>query len=182
MRWWVGLLVVAAFASAGCSSSSKPSGSGTTAPTSSPSTGGGGGSSSTVSSTTNPAKSRPVNVDKTKAVRDQLTAAFAAGRHLNPAYVAGPVLGTIHYAYDPATRTYWALTDFAASNAATEAHQRLSGTPDDPYIQFQDGPMVLAHVVGSSWKLVTDTGGLVCPPTPPAAILALWNIGVTDCH
>lgn len=36
--------------------------------------------------------------------------------------------------------------------------------------------MVLSQTTGT-WRLVTDTGGLVCAPPLPAPILALWGVG-----
>lgn len=140
-------------------------------------TGATGASGATSSSTAPPAPVAPTNVHVDDSVRAALVAAFAAGRHLDPTYVAGTVPGSVYDAYDPATQTFWVLADFSASAAALKAHQRLQGTPSDPLVQFQDGPMVLSRTVGSSWKLVSDTGGLICPPRPPAAILALWSVG-----
>ena len=145
-------------------------GSSTTAPT----------STSTSGSTT---ASGPVNVSLTAAVQRELAVAFAAGRHMDVRFVAGIVSGSGHAAYDASTGIAWALADFSPSAAAQRAHDRLDGTPNDPFIEFQDGPIVLSRTNGSAWKFVTDTGGLVCPPRPPAAVLALWGVGGgADCH
>lgn len=132
-------------------------------------------SSTTPTSTTN--ASLPRNLATDASVRAALVVAFADGQRIDVNYVAGTVAGSVYYAYDPDTHTFWALADFSASDAAQRAHQRLSGTPSDPFIYFQDGPMVLSRTDTSAWRLVGDTGGLVCPPRPPAAVLALWAIG-----
>jgi hypothetical protein len=121
--------------------------------------------------------SRAHNLPMTEAVRANLVAAFAAARDLDARFVAGTVPGSVYYGYDPGTGAYWALADFSASNAARVEHERLQGTPNDPYVAFQDGPMVLSQTTGTAWRLVTDTGGLVCTPPVPAPLLALWGVG-----
>jgi hypothetical protein len=37
--------------------------------------------------------------------------------------------------------------------------------------------MVFSQKQGEAWRFVTDTGGLVCSPPVPAAVLALWGVG-----
>ncbi len=118
----------------------------------------------------------------TPAVRAGLVSAFAAGRHLDPAYVAGVVPGSVRDAYDPVGRREWAIADFAASAAAQKAHERLNGKAGDPLVAFQDGPIVFSRAVGARWTFVSDTGGLICPPRPPAAVLAHWSIKTVDCQ
>ncbi len=127
-------------------------------------------------STSTTGDSRPRNLPVNDSVRAALVTAFAAGQHIDRSYVANTV-GRVYYAYDPGTRAYWALANFSASDAARRAHARLQGTPNDPYIQFQDGPIVFSRTERSAWKLVTDTGGLVCPPLLPAPVIASWGVG-----
>jgi hypothetical protein len=114
-------------------------------------------------------------------VRGQLADAFAKGQHLSRSYVAGTTPGSVYYAHDPATHAFWALAQFTPSTAGDNAHTQFNGTANDPYVQFQDGPFVFTKPDGGSWVMVGDTGGLVCPPRPPASVLALWGIHNADC-
>ena len=52
------------------------------------------------------------------AVREELTAAFADYKGIPPSDVAG-ISGSVYYAYDPATDTYWALANFVPSLRAS---------------------------------------------------------------
>ena len=181
----VGAAGLLAVALVGCSSSSKtpakarPS---TTTSGTQPTTSVSTPQSGSVSTTGAGNATQPQNLTTTDAVRAALVAAFAAGLHIDRSYVSGTVAGSVYYAYVPATHTYWALAEYAPSNAALQAHNRLDGTPDDPLVKFQGSPFVLSRIDGSGWKLVKDTGGLVCPPRPPASVLALWSVGGgSDC-
>ena len=118
-----------------------------------------------------------VNRVFTAEIRAGLVVAFAIGRRIDRAYVRGVVLTGARYAYDPVGGLEWALVDFTASAAAARAHERLQGAAGDPLVQLQDGPMVLSRHPGARWRFVSDTGGLVCPPRPPA----LWRIRTDDC-
>jgi hypothetical protein len=165
-----------------CSSSSKPSVPTTSTSTSSapaPATSATSPPASTRVPTSGPRattiSSGPMNLATTAAVRAALVAAFASGQHLEPRYVAGTVKGSVYYAFDGTTYTYWAMAEFSPTPAADEAHKRLDGAPGDPAIQFQDGPWIFSRGASGSWRLVGDTGGSICPPRPPARVLALWG-------
>jgi hypothetical protein len=115
-------------------------------------------------------------------VRAALVAAFAAGQHLKPSYVAGTVKGSVYYGFDPATAKYWAVARFSPTAAARAADQRLNGGAGDPLIQFQDGPWVFSRGPDSAWKLAGDTGGGLCAPSPPQSLLTLWGNGARGCQ
>ena len=168
--------IVAMMLLGACSSSSKSS-----APTSTPSAPAPSTTSppsSTVVPTSGPrtttTSSGPTNLVTTDTVRAALVAAFASGQHLEPRYVAGTVKESVYYAFDSTTRQYWAMAEFSPTPAADDAHARLDGAPGDPAIQFQGGPWIFNRGAAGSWRLVGDTGGSICPPRPPASVLALW--------
>jgi hypothetical protein len=69
------------------------------------------------------------NLVITSAVRSELTAAYAAYRRISPSDITGTEPGSVHYAYDLATDTYWALANFAPSLTA----------PPRVLVGFQDG-------------------------------------------
>ena len=52
------------------------------------------------------------------SVKSQLVAAFVAGWHLKAGQVAGTAPGSLYYAYDQTTRTYWAEAAFLAARGA----------------------------------------------------------------
>jgi hypothetical protein len=128
------------------------------------------------SSTPSRSNSAPQNLVTTNVVRSALVTAFATGQHLPVAYVQGTVPGSVYYAYDPETHTFWALAQFSSSDAARLAHDQYGGTSKDPYVQFQDGPFIFKRTASSQWNMVGDTGGLVCAPRVPAGVLAVWGI------
>jgi hypothetical protein len=146
----------------------------TTAPRSSQSTSAPTTPATTAKAVTNGAA--PMNLVTTNAVRAALVDAFATGQHISRSYVAGTAPGSVYYAYDPGTHAYWALAQFSSSAAAAQAHQQFAGTAKDPYIQFQDGPWIFKSPDNSSWTLVGDTGGTVCPSSLPMSLVRLWNL------
>ena len=101
--------------------------------------------------------------------------AFESGTTLDPKYVAGTVKGSVYYGLDPGTHTYWALADFAATEAAQQAHRQLQGGQRDPLVNFQDGPFVFSRPPGAAWKMVGDSGGRFCGPRPPVPVLMMWG-------
>ncbi len=91
-------------------------------------------------SATTPTSPQPVHRVADAAVRQKLLAAFIAFRSnaanapgyvaIPPSAVAGIAPRTLHYAYDPATGTYWAVADFNPTEAASQTAA---------FIGFQDG-------------------------------------------
>jgi hypothetical protein len=69
------------------------------------------------------------NLVISSAERDALTAAFVAVKGISPSDVGGTYPGSVYYAYDPATDTYWALAQFWPSRTASF----------DVQVSFQDG-------------------------------------------
>jgi hypothetical protein len=111
------------------------------------------------------------------AVRGELATAWAAGQHLRRSDVAGTKKGSVFYAYDGPSRTYWAVANFEPSLSALTKHRRLNGASGDPTIQFQDGPFILRGPVGGAWTLVGDTGGApICQDRVPATVIAAWQL------
>lgn len=124
---------------------------------------------------------RPTTVEPTRArnlvastaVRNQLIAAWVAAQHLNREDVAGTRPGSVYYGYLPATRTYWAVAQFTPS---AEAIQHSHSPGGGPIVQFQDGPWVFSQPTGGPWRLVTDSGGVLCPGEVPRALVQVWAL------
>ena len=110
------------------------------------------------------------NLVITSAVRSELTAAYAAYRRISPPDITGTEPGSIHYAYDPATDTYWALANFAPSLTA----------PPRVLVGFQDGVSwgFFTKVGSGPWK--TQLGGepVLCLEVRffPRAVLTAWAL------
>jgi hypothetical protein len=136
-----------------------------------------------------PGSVRDLAVDRD--VRHELTAAYADYRGISPSDVAGTAPGSVYYAYDPATYTYWAEADFLPSSTASV--KALVGFQDGASIGFFTGignggwhvqlggaPVVCTEVrffpqaVLIAWSLPADTAGFGCggsqPPRPAPAI------------
>lgn len=127
--------------------------------------------------TTSRVNAGPRNLAISQSVHDALVATFATHQGFPLSYVGGEVPGSVYYAYDPGTGTYWALASYTPSAEASRAHDRLAaGSANDPLIGFQDGPFKFSRAEGAAWRLVGDTGGLICPP-PPESVLAVWALG-----
>ena len=72
---------------------------------------------------------RPQNLPVTAAVRQQLIAAYEAGKGLPSDGVTGTSPGSVYYALDPATGVHWAFANFEASSTLTTQQ----------YVSLQDG-------------------------------------------
>jgi hypothetical protein len=112
-------------------------------------------------------------------VRDQIIAAWVAGVRLEPGDVAGVSPGTAYYGYMPSTGTYWAVAMFDPTEAWERKARASPGS--SVALQFQDGPWVFSHKRGQGWRYVGATGGEVCPPKVPAAMLAAWGLSAGSC-
>jgi hypothetical protein len=84
-----------------------------------------------------PAPSGVSNLVVPDPVRSELTAAYVAYMHFNPANIAGTTPRSVYYAYDATTGTYWAMATFQPTKAA------LGSKPGSPafnmLVNMQDG-------------------------------------------
>jgi len=163
----IAIVVVGALALAGCSSGTSQAAK----------------SSSTVSTTSTIAPSTSTapstsNLVVTDATRAALEAAGAALNSLPAAAYTGLRPGETYYAYDSATRTYWAGAGLLPSPSSTPA--QVSTQDDGAYLLF-DRPQ------GGPWKaygvgLAGSPEGTPCPVMVPDAILALWGWPAGSCR
>ena len=110
------------------------------------------------------------NLVISSAVRSELTAAYVAYRRISSSDVAGTRPGSVHYAYDPATDTYWALANFAPSGTAA---LRVK-------VGFQDGPSwgFFTRAGSGPWKAQTGGEPVVCLEVRffPRSVLTAWSL------
>jgi hypothetical protein len=108
----------------------------------------------------------------TSAGKTGLTTAFVTFKGISSDEVAsgGPVPGSVYYAYDPATDTYWAAASFLPVNTLTlsalEAFQ-------------QGGDIAMYQKAGDgSWQVQTGASSLTClaPNFFPQAVLVAWSL------
>ncbi len=128
------------------------------------------GSASFHSATAATAASAAKNLVATEAVRSGLVAAFAAAHHLTLAEVGGTAPGSVFYAYDSTTHSYWAAAFFFPPT-------RDSATMK---ISFQDagGDGVFSRTATGAWRFLGDGAPLSCAEDHdlPNAVLKLWGI------
>jgi len=125
------------------------------------------GSTVRSSSTTSPTGVQ--NLPVTDQLRAQLVAAGAALHGTKPSDYNGLRAGTTYYAYDPATKTYWAAG--ALDPKAPDGQAAISNQDDGSYLLF-------TRTATGSWTAtnVGQTGpDSTCAKTPPAAVLAAWQ-------
>jgi hypothetical protein len=112
------------------------------------------------------------NLVVTSAERSELTAAFVAYKGVPLSEVAGgePVPGSVYYAYDPATGTFWAAANFAEVNG-------LSLKAMETYQNGGDIGMFRKAGAGS-WQVQTAASSLDClaPHFFPKAVLIAWSL------
>ena len=103
-------------------------------------------------------------------VRQELTAAYADDRGISPADVAGTIPGSVYYAYDPATHTYWAQVNFLPSSTASVK----------VLVGFQDGASIgfFTRIGTGSWQAQLDGVPVVCTEVRffPRAVLIAWSL------
>src|SRR5580658_880144 len=110
------------------------------------------------------------NLPVSREVRNELTVAYVNSRGISLSDVAGTVPGSVYYAYDPATDTYWAEATFMGSRTA----------PVKVLVGFQDGGSIgfFDRAARSGWQV--DVGGvpIVCFEVPffPPAVLMAWSL------
>jgi hypothetical protein len=154
------------FVLAGC-------GSGSSGVTSTASLGPSAASSATTSApvaSASAATAAAVNEVATPALKAALRAAYIVLNHLSSSEVAGPLPGTLYYAYLPATGTYWAIAHFRATPHASLRAQ----------VGFQDGGDigVFTHASGRPWTAKIGGEPFPCQGELPAPVFALWGLGV----
>jgi hypothetical protein len=172
-----GSLCTAMLALAACSSAAPGSPAVTSAPTTgaastpAPST----AAPSSPQATTTPS-TKPANLTADAGVRQGLLAAFTAFRSnaantpgfaaIPPSAVGGITPGTLYYAFDPATGTYWAVATFSATKAASQTSASVG---------FQDGgnKAVFMRPSGGSWQVKSVGACLGGLPVAVASALAL---------
>ena len=141
---------------AGCTATAKPTAAQSAAVSVPAATATAAPSAATASATT-PTSAQPVHLVADATVRHELLATFIAFRRngantapgfaaIPPSAVAGIAPRTLHYAYDPATGTYWAVADFSPTEAASQTAA---------FIGFQDGgnAAVFTQPPGGSWRV-----------------------------
>jgi hypothetical protein len=110
------------------------------------------------------------NLAVNREARNELTAAYADYRGISPADVAGTRPGSVYYAYDPATYTYWAQADFAPSSTAS--FKVLVG--------FQDGASIglFTRIANGRWQVRLGGEPVVCAEVRffPQAVLTAWSL------
>ncbi len=93
-----------------------------------------------------------------------------AFKQISASDVAGTQPGTVYYAYDPATDTYWAMANFDPSSTA----------PMDVVVDFQDGGSTgLFQKAGAGpWQVQLGSVPPICAELRffPSAILAAWSM------
>ncbi len=104
--------------------------------------------------------------------RSALTAAFVAykGISITDVLGGGPVQGSVYYAYDPATDTYWAAAYFMPSSAASPS---ALGALDN------GGRIAMYRKAGAGvWQVQTASTSLTCeaPHFFPQAVLVAWSL------
>jgi hypothetical protein len=155
---------------------SSTSQSGTAAPSPSAPT---GSASPPATTTTPPVTGSARTLVLPPLVRDQIIAAWVAGRGAERGDVEGISPGTGYYGYMPSTGTYWATADFDPTGAW---ERKAKAAPNSRVaLLFQDGPWVFSHKQGQAWRYLGDTGGVVCPPQVPAPMLAAWGLSTQNC-
>jgi hypothetical protein len=103
-------------------------------------------------------------------VRHELTAAFANYKGISPSDIAEIEPGSVYYADDPATDTYWARADFLPSRTA----------PFKVLVGFQDGASIglFTRFANGSWQVQLGGEPAVCAEVAffPPAVLTAWSL------
>ena len=103
-------------------------------------------------------------------VRNELTAAYVNLREISLSDVAGTIPGSVYYAYDPATDTYWAEANFLPSRTASLK----------VLVGFQDGGSVGFYVraARSGWQVQLGGAPITCTEVRffPPAVLRAWSL------
>jgi len=110
------------------------------------------------------------NLVASAAVKSQLLAAFAAAKDVPVSDVAGSDPGSVYYAYDPATQTYWAKATYAPA----------STDPQSVADAFQDGTSNGFFKESGSGPWQAEIGGepVTCGVLKffPQSVLVVWSL------
>jgi hypothetical protein len=177
-----GIALLATVALAACSATQTPSSAGsanghTTTPAAiapaSPAATEAASPSAGTSGTTPTGPGSVQNLVITSAEKSELTAAYLAfrgGIPLSDVAGEGPMAGSVYYAYDPATDTYWALAVFEPSSTASL----------DVQVGFQDGDNIgmFQKDGATAWQATSAGEPAYCAEAKyfPAAVLTAWSI------
>lgn len=164
------LISVVAVAVAGCgpfSSSSSVAATASSQPTSSAVSAPTAASATTPSAT---ASSGAVqNLVATAAVKSELLAVFAASHNIPVSDVLGTAPGSVYYAYDPATQTYYAKATY----------EPKTSDPLSVTVGFQDGGQggYFKKSGSAPWQVESMGQPAVCTALRffPSAVLAVWD-------
>jgi hypothetical protein len=116
-----------------------------------------------------------VSLSATPALRSALRDAYVAARPgVRLSEVEGPRHGTLYYAFDPATRTHWAIAWFDPSSHAREQTAAK--------FQFGMGAAVFKRQASGEWHATVHVrANLPCPGEVPAAVLRAWHLEAGSC-
>jgi len=116
-----------------------------------------------------------VSLAATSALRTALRGAYVAARPgVRLGEVDGPRHGTLYYAFDPATRTYWAIAWFDPSSRAQPQTAAK--------FQFGMGGAVFKRTASGAWRATVHLrANLPCPDEVPAPVLRAWRIKAGSC-
>lgn len=111
----------------------------------------------------------------TPSLRAALRGAYVAARPgVRLSEVEGPRHGTLYYAFDTATRTYWAIAWFDPSSHAREQTAAK--------FQFGMGAAVFKRTASGEWHATVHVrANLPCPGEVPAAVLRAWHMKAGGC-
>jgi hypothetical protein len=84
---------------------------------------------------------------------------------------AGRNAGSVYYAYDPVTDTYWALARVEPTAAMSDQTAYMDGTSEGMFKEVGTGP----------WQVTIPINPDVCQEEQffPAAVLAAWSLPTT---
>jgi hypothetical protein len=108
------------------------------------------------------------------SVKSALQAAYVAHNGLPANEIAGTAPNSVYYAYDPSTKTYWAIAAFVPTKNAS----------DNTEVAMQDEGCcgVFTMPAGGAWTYMAGYLGVPCPGQIPATMQALWRLGTPpDC-
>ncbi len=110
------------------------------------------------------------NLIASNSVRTELISVFAAYKQIPLSEMTGIHKGSLYYAYDPSTDTYWAMADFDVSASAPQTVQ----------VDLQDGGStgMFKTTGGGAWQMQLGAVPPVCGYGKffPSAVLAVWAL------
>jgi hypothetical protein len=115
------------------------------------------------------------NLIATAAVKSELLTTFAATSKIPASDVAGSVPGSVYYAYDPATQTYWAKAFFTpTSTAPVSVTVDLQEAQGGLFEKSGNGPWQLKFFVVQGQRALCEDWQFF-----PQAVLAAWATQAT---